>query len=62
MIIPAFNEEARIGKSLESIISFLQFQPNTWEVIVLDDSSRDGAKNGNDVNRKVLAVRFYPLL
>ena len=41
LIIPAFNEEARIGKSLENILSFLQPQPYTWEVIIVDDGSSD---------------------
>jgi len=41
LIIPAFNEEARIGKSLENILSFLHSQPYTWEVIIVDDGSTD---------------------
>src|SRR3989304_4394194 len=41
LIIPAFNEEARIGKSLENILSFLQSQPYTWEGIIVDDGSSD---------------------
>ena len=41
LIIPAFNEEARIGKSLENILSFLQSQPYTWEIIIVDDGSSD---------------------
>lgn len=41
LIIPAFNEEARIAKSLESIFNFLQSQPYTSEVIIVDDGSLD---------------------
>jgi len=41
LIIPAFNEENRIRESLDRILSFLQSQPYTWEVIVVDDGSQD---------------------
>jgi dolichyl-phosphate beta-glucosyltransferase len=41
LIIPAFNEERRIGKSLDRILTFLQSQPYTFEVIVVDDGSQD---------------------
>lgn len=41
LIIPVFNEEARIGKSLERILSFLQSQPYSSEVIIVDDGSTD---------------------
>lgn len=41
LIIPAYNEEARIGKSLERILRFLDSQPYEFEVIVVDDGSRD---------------------
>ena len=42
LIIPAFNEEARIGKSLHRILSFLQRQSYSSEVIIVDDGSQDG--------------------
>lgn len=41
LIIPAFNEAARIGKSLEQILGFLQSQLYTAEVIIVDDGSTD---------------------
>ena len=41
LIIPAFNEEKRIGDSLERIINFLKSQSYSWEVIVVDDGSQD---------------------
>lgn len=41
LIIPAFNEERRIGRSLDRILSLLQSQPYPSEVIVVDDGSRD---------------------
>ncbi len=42
LIIPAFNEKARIGKSLEHILGYLEAQPYASEVIIVDDGSQDG--------------------
>lgn len=42
LIIPAFNEKTRIGKSLEQILGYLEAQPYASEVIVVDDGSQDG--------------------
>ncbi len=41
IIIPAFNEAARIGETLESIASFLDERNMDDEVIVVDDGSKD---------------------
>ena len=42
LIIPAYNEEQRIGKSLEQIFLFCNAQASPYEVIVVDDGSTDG--------------------
>ncbi len=42
VIIPAFDEAARLGKTLSEIISFLGREPYESEIIVVDDGSRDG--------------------
>ena len=42
LIIPAFNEEQRIGKSLEQIFRFCNAQTLPFEVLVVDDGSSDG--------------------
>jgi len=42
LIIPAFNEEQRIGKSLEQIFQFCNAQTLPFEVLVVDDGSSDG--------------------
>ena len=44
LIIPAFNEETRIGISLDRILSFLRSQPYSSEVIIVDDGSKDRTK------------------
>ncbi|GIV54534.1 MAG: glycosyl transferase [Candidatus Kapaibacterium sp.] len=41
LIIPAYNEEERIGGTLEKVLAFLRLQPYTWELIVVDDGSQD---------------------
>ena len=41
LIIPAFNEEKRIGKSLEQILRFCNAQAYVYEVLVVDDGSTD---------------------
>lgn len=41
IVIPAFNEEARIIHTLERVECFLREQSYTWEVMVVDDGSTD---------------------
>ena len=45
LIIPAFNEETRIGISLDRILSFLRSQPYSSEVIIVDDGSKDRTRD-----------------
>lgn len=45
LIIPAFNEETRIGTSLDRILSFLRSQPYSSEVIIVDDGSQDRTRD-----------------
>jgi len=42
IIIPCFDEESRLGPSLERIREFLAPKPYSREVIVVNDGSRDG--------------------
>lgn len=41
VIIPAYNEAERIGKTLDSVNSYLQNLPYAYEIIVVDDGSKD---------------------
>lgn len=41
LVIPAFNEEKRLGKSLEKLSEFLRNQSEEFEVVVVDDGSTD---------------------
>ena len=42
VVIPAYNEELRLPKSLERIRAYLAKRGNSSEVIVVDDGSTDG--------------------
>ncbi|HWS88976.1 MAG TPA: dolichyl-phosphate beta-glucosyltransferase [Pyrinomonadaceae bacterium] len=41
IVIPAYNESARIGKTLRELLAYLEEQPGGGEVIVVDDGSKD---------------------
>lgn len=41
IVIPAYNEEERLGKSLSETFDYLAAQDYTSEIIVVDDGSRD---------------------
>lgn len=42
IVIPAYNEERRLGTTLLAVTAFLREQPWDWEVRVVDDGSADG--------------------
>ena len=41
VVIPVYNEQARIGGTLEQVVGFLNGWDRTWEVIIADDGSTD---------------------
>jgi glycosyltransferase involved in cell wall biosynthesis len=41
IVVPAYNEEARIGTSLDALLDFLVRQPYSAEVVVVNDGSKD---------------------
>lgn len=41
VVIPAYNEEARLPTTLSRVLAYLQRQPYTWEVLVVDNASTD---------------------
>lgn len=41
VVIPAYNEEARITDTLLHVVEYLDAQPYTFEVLVVDDGSTD---------------------
>lgn len=42
VIIPCYNEEKRLPRTLLRVLSYLHSQKYTWEVIVVDNGSTDG--------------------
>jgi len=41
VVIPAFNEEVRIGSTLDQVLFFLKQQPYSSEIIISNDGSQD---------------------
>lgn len=41
VVIPAYNEERRLGASLGRIVEYLRLREPSWEILVVDDGSRD---------------------
>jgi dolichyl-phosphate beta-glucosyltransferase len=54
IVIPAYNESARIGKTLRELVAYLEGQAGDGEVIVVDDGSQDDTTR---VAEAVLAER-----
>lgn len=42
VVIPAYNESRRLPAALIDIIDYLENGPSNWEIVVVDDGSRDG--------------------
>lgn len=42
VVVPAYNEEKRIGDTLTTILAYLESKTYTYEIIIVDDGSRDG--------------------
>jgi len=41
IVVPAFNEEHRLPPTLARLHAYLSAQPMRWEIVVVDDGSRD---------------------
>ena len=41
IVVPAFNEERRVGATLERIAAYLGARDIDWEIVAVDDGSRD---------------------
>lgn len=42
VVVPAYNEEERLGATLDRMIAYLSGCPREWEILVVDDGSKDG--------------------
>jgi dolichyl-phosphate beta-glucosyltransferase len=41
VIIPSYNEQARIGNTLTAVLAYLQARETSYEIIIVDDGSSD---------------------
>ncbi len=65
IVVPAFNEGVRLGKSLRAIVNFLKDYASQSELIVVDDGSTDNTANiareelgdAPDVNTSVISYQ-----
>ena len=57
VIIPAYNESARIGATLRTLVAYLQGWPAPVEIIVVDDGSTDDTAA---LARRLLAATEVP--
>jgi glycosyltransferase involved in cell wall biosynthesis len=49
VIIPVYNEAARIPSTLPQVLQFLDARPQSYELIVVDDGSKDDTANQVEV-------------
>lgn len=42
VVVPAYNEEARVGPSIERVVAYCEAERPDYEVLVVDDGSSDG--------------------
>ena len=58
VVIPAYNEEKRISKTLKSIDEYLRKQNYLYEILVVSDGSKDNtAKVVNDLTSEIKNLR-----
>lgn len=62
VVIPAYNEERRIGRTLERVLAYLRESVQRFEVIVVDDGSSDATRDivrsmaGSEPRIKLIAL------
>ena len=62
VVVPAFNEAARIAPTLERVLAFLEQREEPFEIVVADDGSSDGTAGvaARYASRGVAVVRLEP--
>ena len=62
VVVPAYNEEPRIGATLESLSAHLQSKTYEWEIVVADDGSDDAtariAQEASESDSRIRLVRL----
>ncbi len=60
IIIPAYNEEKRLPQTLDTVIEFLKKKKYTWEIIIVDDGSRDNTAQIGKEREHVHSISYQP--
>ncbi|RYG47759.1 glycosyltransferase family 2 protein [bacterium] len=62
VVIPAYNEEERLPRTLERIVEYYSAQTYSWEVIVVSDGSKDGTGEivRNAADPRVKLIEYQP--
>lgn len=60
VVIPAYNEEHRLGTTLEAVDAYLKKQPFTYEVLVVSDGSED--RTGEVVRERARTMKGLVLI
>lgn len=64
IVIPAYNEEVRLGPSLERSVEYFDSRSYTYEILVVSDGSKDGTNAlvaaFAEKNPKVRLVEYHP--
>ena len=62
VVVPAFNEERRIGRTLDQVAAYLGDREFTWEVLVVDDGSTDRTREiVEEAARRFPGIRVLPV-
>ena len=62
VVVPAYNEEARIGRTLDAVAAYLEGRSFTWEILVVDDGSVDRTREiVEEAGRRNPGIRVLPV-
>ena len=60
IVIPAYNEEGRIKATLERCLKYLKSKKYSWELIVVDDGSKDKTAEIVKSFKKIKLISYKP--
>jgi dolichyl-phosphate beta-glucosyltransferase len=61
VVVPAFDEERRLGATLDRVATYLRTRGTPFEVVVVDDGSRDGTRAvADDAAARFAEIRVLP--
>lgn len=64
VFLPAYNEEANLQRTVKNVIAALQKNVSTWEIVIVDDGSRDKTAAIADKlakeNKQISVIHHHP--